>query len=229
MRLGFGRFIFDSGMRELLMDGQPAHLSPKAFDVLQLLLERRPNVVEKQEIYSAIWPDTFVGDATLNVTIAEIRRVLDDDSRAPTYIRTAHRVGYAFSFERVVDLMAQPHRAASFNRCWLTLADRTLPLEDGENIVGRDPRCTVWLDESGVSRRHARIVVIGSSATVEDLGSKNGTTIGEKPVTTPALLRDGDRLMFGSVTGVYRSSAAGMSTETRSRNTYRENMASADR
>jgi DNA-binding winged helix-turn-helix (wHTH) protein len=214
MRLGFGQFIFDSGMRELLVDGQPAHLSPKAFDVLQLLLERRPNVVEKEEIYSAIWPDTFVGDATLNVTIAEIRRVLDDDSRAPTYIRTAHRVGYAFSFERVVDLTAQPGRAASFNRCWLALGDRTLPLEDGENIVGRDPRCTVWLDESGVSRRHARIVVIGSSATVEDLGSKNGTFVRNRKVGEPRQLVDGDVIRLGSTAVRFRMWSEAQPPET---------------
>jgi DNA-binding winged helix-turn-helix (wHTH) protein len=214
MRLGFGRFIFDSGMRELLVDGQPAHLSPKAFDVLQLLLERRPNVVEKQEIYSAIWPDTFVGDATLNVTIAEIRRVLDDDSRAPTYIRTAHRVGYAFSFERAVDLAAQPNRAAAFNRCWLALGDRTLPLENGENIIGRDPRCTVWLDESGVSRRHARIVVIGSSATVEDLGSKNGTFVRNRKVGEPRQLVDGDVIRLGSTAVRFRMWSEAQPLET---------------
>src|SRR6266545_3345467 len=114
MRVAFGRFAFDSGMRELLADGQSAHLSPKAFDVLKMLLERRPNVVAKQEISKAIWPNTFVGDAALNVVVAEIRRVLNDDPRTPKYIRTVHRVGYAFSFEPVVDMTepAQPDRQA---------------------------------------------------------------------------------------------------------------------
>jgi DNA-binding winged helix-turn-helix (wHTH) protein len=214
MRVGFGRFIFDSGMRALLVDGQPAHLSPKAFDVLQMLLERRPNVVEKQAIYSAIWPNTFVGDATLNVTIAEIRRVLDDDSRAPKYIRTAHRVGYAFAFERVVDLAAQPNRASSFSRCWLALNDRTFPLADGENVVGRDPRCTVWLDESGVSRRHARITVTGRSATLEDLGSKNGTFIRNRRVAEPRDLVDGDVIRLGSTAVRFRMWSEAQPPET---------------
>src|SRR5438876_532807 len=101
MRVAFGGFMFDSGMRELLADGQPAHLSPKAFDALKMLLERRPNAVDKQEMYKAIWPDTFVGDAALNVVVADTRRVLVVDPRTPTYIRTVHRVGYAFSFETV--------------------------------------------------------------------------------------------------------------------------------
>jgi DNA-binding winged helix-turn-helix (wHTH) protein len=204
MRVGFGRFIFDSGMRELLVEGRSTHLSPKAFDVLQLLLEHRPNVVGKQEIYSAIWPNTFVVDATLNVVIADIRHALGDDPKSPRYIRTAHRVGYAFVCEPVVDLAAAPVRAAPFIRCWLALNKRTFPLAGGESIVGRDPRCTVWLDESGVSRRHARIVVAGSSVTIEDLGSKNGTFIGKRRVDHPQELADGDVIRLGSTAVRFR-------------------------
>src|SRR5438552_6924534 len=153
MRVAFGGFMFDSGMRELLADGQPAHLSPKAFDVLKLLLERRPNVVDKQEIYGAIWPNTFVGDAALNVVVAEIRRVLGDDSKTPKYIRTVHRIGYAFSFEPVVEVTtAAPTKGpAASPRCWLAVNERTFPLADGENDVGPDLQSTVWLGESGVA------------------------------------------------------------------------------
>jgi DNA-binding winged helix-turn-helix (wHTH) protein len=214
MRIQFGRFLFDSGMRELLVEGRPAHLSPKAFDLFQLLLERRPNVVEKEEIYRAIWPDTFVGDATLNVAIAEIRRALDDDSRAPKYIRTVHRVGYAFSFDRVVDLAAPAGRPASFSRCWLVLNERTFPLADGENIIGRDPRCTVWVDESGISRRHARIFVTSSSATIEDLDSKNGTFIRNRKVDAPRPMTDGDLIRLGSTKLKFRMWSEAQPPET---------------
>jgi len=216
MRVAFGGFMFDSGMRELLADGQPVHLSPKAFDVLKMLLERRPNVVDKQEIYTAIWPDTFVGDAALNVVVAEIRRVLDDDPRTPTYIRTVHRVGYAFSFEAVVDMAgpAPPSRPATSHRSWLALGERTFPLTEGENIVGRDPQCTVWLDESGVSRRHASIVVTGGSATLEDLDSKNGTFIRSRRVDEPRELVDGDLIRFGSTTARFRMWSEGQPPET---------------
>ena len=216
MRVAFGRFAFDSGMRELLADGQPAHLSPKAFDVLKMLLERRPNVVDKQEIYRAIWPNTFVGDAALNVVVAEIRRVLDDDPRTPRYIRTVHRVGYAFSFEPVVDMTgpAQPKLPAAPHRSWLAINERTFPLTDGENIVGRDPQCTVWLDESGVSRRHAMIVVTGGSATLEDLDSKNGTFLRSRRVNAPRALVDGDLIRFGSTTARFRMWSEGQPPET---------------
>jgi DNA-binding winged helix-turn-helix (wHTH) protein len=216
MIVAFGRFRFDSGMRELLAGAEPAHLSPKAFDVLKLLLERRPNVVDKPEIYRAVWPDTFVGDATLNVVIAEIRRALGDDSRTPQYIRTVHRVGYAFAFEPVVDLAgtARPDRPSPLRRCWLSVNDRTFHLTEGENIVGRDPQCTVWLDESGVSRRHARIVVAGASATLEDLNSKNGTFVRGRGVKQPRELADGDVIQFGSTEARFTMWSEGQAPET---------------
>jgi len=202
MKVSFGRFIFDAGVRELLAGSRPLHLSPKAFEVLRLLIERRPNVVEKQEIYRAVWPNTFVGDATLNVVVAEIRRALGDDPKAPHYVRTAHRIGYAFSFEPVseLDRLSQRTHALPVQGCWLSLGDRVFPLSQGENIVGRDPGCAVWLDESGVSRRHARIMVTGNSATIEDLDSTNGTFVRNLMVSGPHELADGDSIRFGSTT-----------------------------
>ena len=68
--------------------------------------------------------------------------------------------------------------------------------------------------DTNVSRNHARIVVDGNCVRLCDLGSKNGTTVNDQPATADVVLRDGDRVGFGSIVGVYRSSAAGMSTET---------------
>jgi pSer/pThr/pTyr-binding forkhead associated (FHA) protein len=94
------------------------------------------------------------------------------------------------------------------------LHGRRAPLEEGENLIGRSPACQVCLDAAGVSRTHARIVVDGNCVRLGDLGSKNGTTVNDQPATAEVVLRDGDRIGFGSSVGVYRSSAAGMSTET---------------
>ena len=58
MKVAFGPFTFDAGTRQLLRDGRELHLSPKAFDLLLLLLERRPAVVSKAEVLARIWPDT---------------------------------------------------------------------------------------------------------------------------------------------------------------------------
>jgi pSer/pThr/pTyr-binding forkhead associated (FHA) protein len=72
----------------------------------------------------------------------------------------------------------------------------------------------VLLDVSGVSRRHAQIVVAERDAALEDLGSKNGTRVGERLVTGKVVLHDGDRILAGPVLIVYHASASGISTDT---------------
>jgi DNA-binding winged helix-turn-helix (wHTH) protein len=204
MRVSLGRFTFDSETRELLDGSQRVHLSPKAFDVLHFLLERRPKVVSKMELHDRVWAGAFVGDANLTVVIAEIRQALGDDSREGRLIRTVHRVGYAFAGD-AVELDSTPAAGRSFSRSWLSWKDKTFPLTEGDNIVGRDPRSSVWVDVSGVSRRHARIAVAGAQVTIEDLASSNGTFVGGKALTARQRLVDGDVLEIGSATLTFRS------------------------
>jgi DNA-binding winged helix-turn-helix (wHTH) protein len=204
MRVAIGRFIFDSDTRELLDGGRRVHVSPKAFDLLQVLLERRPKVVSKDELHERVWAGAFVGDANLSVTVAEVRQVLGDDSKEPKLIRTVHRVGYAFSGP-VLDVATPASPAGSaYSRSWLRWNDRNVQLTDGENVVGRDPRCSIWIDASGVSRRHARILVAGDRVTIEDLGSRNGTFVGRRKVGSPRQLSDGDTIELGSATITFR-------------------------
>lgn len=205
MRLAFGPFTFDSGTRELREGGTAVHLSPKAFDLLQLLLEQRPEVVRKADVHQRIWPGTFVHDANLNVVVAEIRRVLGDDHKRPRFVRTVHRVGYAFCGTAVESRPSTaPAGSGSSCHCWLAWNDRTFPLVSGENIVGRDPRCAVWLDVPGVSRRHARISVSGETATLEDLGSSNGTFVRSRKLASACTLVDRDRVDLGPETLEFR-------------------------
>jgi pSer/pThr/pTyr-binding forkhead associated (FHA) protein len=97
---------------------------------------------------------------------------------------------------------------------WLVWRARRVSLVDGENVIGRDPDSRMWLDYSTVSRRHAQIIVSDAGALLEDLGSKNGTRVGDMPVTRPILLHDGDRIGFGRMFVIYRESAAGLATVT---------------
>jgi len=198
VRAEFGLFTLDSEARQLRRGQADLHLSPKAFDLLCLLVEHRPKVLDKADLHARIWPDTHVVDGSLNVLITEIRRALGDDARDPKFIRTAHGVGYAFCGETAA-AGAAPRRAAM--RCWLSQADKTFRLTEGENIVGRDPECSVWLDSTSVSRRHARILVDSRAGRIslDDLGSKNGTLRRGEPVEAPVGLSDGDALTFGSV------------------------------
>ena len=62
----------------LLATGEPVHLTPKAFDLLSLLVEAAPRVVPKREIHERLWRGGVVTDATLVGLVKEIRRALDD-------------------------------------------------------------------------------------------------------------------------------------------------------
>jgi TolB-like protein/DNA-binding winged helix-turn-helix (wHTH) protein len=88
---------FDAGQRQLIDDsGKVLHLTPKAFDLLAVLIESAPRVVEKADLHRRLWPDTFVSDATLSGLVKELRRVLGDRDRTAALVRTSHGVGYAF-------------------------------------------------------------------------------------------------------------------------------------
>lgn len=203
MKVAFGPFTLDSDTRQLLKHDGAVHLSPKAFDLLELLLERRPAVLTKAEAQDRLWPDTFVEDANLSVLVADIRRALDDDPKDSKFIRTVHGRGYAFSGP--VDHRPGP-TAASEPRWWLAWGDHIRPLSPGENVVGRDPGCAVWIDARGVSRRHARILVAqDGAALLEDLASTNGTFVGEQRLTGPHRLTDGDVVGLGPESVTYRA------------------------
>jgi DNA-binding winged helix-turn-helix (wHTH) protein len=199
VRTRFGPFVVDSRTRQLWRDEHEIHLSPKAFDVLCALLDKRPQVVDKSELVKRIWPDTFVLDANLNVLIGEVRKALGDTPQQPQFIRTVHGVGYAFHAPAVsIDSASTTSHPP---RWWLLWRDRTFALSEGANLIGRDPECAIWLDESGVSRRHACVHIDAASgrATVEDLNSTNGTFVGTKFVNGKHVLSDGDVIDLGSV------------------------------
>jgi DNA-binding winged helix-turn-helix (wHTH) protein len=217
VKVQFAEFTLDRGTRQLLHRGKgEIRLSPKAFDLLTALIEQRPRVLDKADLHGRIWPDTHVVDANLNVLIAEIRRALDDTPREAKFIRTVHAIGYAFCGE-AADLTDRPSsRKPTPARFWLVWNDRAIVLEEGDNTVGRDPECTVWLDASGVSRRHAIIrVVRGEEAVLlQDLGSKNGTLIQSSPITETVRLTDGVVIQVGSVQLTLRIWSEGKSSET---------------
>ncbi|MGH9173493.1 MAG: FHA domain-containing protein [Vicinamibacterales bacterium] len=205
IRAQFDRFTIDSESRQLVGDGIAIHLSPKAFDLLCLLITARPNAVAKDELHAHIWPGIFVVDANLSVLVAEIRRALGDAAHVPKFIRTVHRHGYAFCAE-ATDLRPgiAGRTGESAPKAWLVWRERVLLLAEGENVIGRDPGCSVWLDVPGVSRRHARVVVSGDVVVVEDLGSKNGTFVADTPVLGPRPLHDGEMLQIGPVEVQFR-------------------------
>jgi DNA-binding winged helix-turn-helix (wHTH) protein len=212
-RLAFGEFVLDPDLRQLRGPSGDLHLSPKAFDLLVLLVTNRSRVLSKNELQERLWPNTFVVETNLASLIAEIREALNDDAKQPRFVRTAHRVGYAFC-GTVTDAIPASSTAIATLRCWLLKEGRRIPLQSGENILGREMDGTINLDSPSVSRRHARIHVAGDAATLEDLGSKNGTYLRGEKVSVPMRLHDGDELRVGSVRLRFRQQSGARSTMT---------------
>ncbi len=203
----FGEFLLDSDARQLSRAGRDIRLSPKAFDLLCTLLVRRPDVLSKNDLLATIWPDTFVVEANLNVVVGEIRKALGDDRQSPRFIRTVHGLGYSFCGQaaEVKDGDSAADATRTGSRCWLSLKDRSFALAAGDNIIGRDPRSTVWLDDESVSRRHAMINVDDAVARVQDLDSTNGTFLNRTPLTSATALQDGDIVRVGSLKLTFRT------------------------
>jgi DNA-binding winged helix-turn-helix (wHTH) protein len=216
MRVRFGPFTLDSGARALLKEGAAVHLSPKAFDVLEILAARRPNVVSKDVLLAEIWPGKVVEEANLAMVVGEIRKALGDDSKSPAIVVTVARHGYRFAAElQDLDAAEPASRDDTYPRWWLTWNDKALPLREGENLVGRHPASRIWLNAASVSRAHARIVVSPDGASIEDRGSRNGTFVDGRKVTGLHPLVDGSEVTFGSERVTFRqwSDAEALGTE----------------
>jgi DNA-binding winged helix-turn-helix (wHTH) protein len=95
----FGDFELDQERRQLLRARELVPLEPKAYELLSLLLERRPRALSRAQIRDVIWPGTYVSESTLAVVVNGIRHALEDDARHPRFIRTVHGFGYAFCGE----------------------------------------------------------------------------------------------------------------------------------
>jgi DNA-binding winged helix-turn-helix (wHTH) protein len=213
-RLSFGAFTLDVDSRQLHRgtDAQAVHLSQKGFELLRILIEARPRAIAKRELHERLWPDTFVSEATLSSLVAEVREALGERGRQTQFIRTLHGYGYSFAAD------AAPSAAgvgAISN--WVVCEGREIALADGEHILGRDTDVTVELRSPAVSRHHARIVIHGASATLEDLRSKNGTMVGVKAATAPVPLVDGDEIRIGGFVLTYRTVSAKGSTKSAAR------------
>jgi DNA-binding winged helix-turn-helix (wHTH) protein len=211
MRVRFGDCVFDSEMRQLQRGTTAIDLPPKTLLLLETLLEQRPRPVSKQALQDRLWPDAFVAESNLARLVAELRQAVGDEGREARLIRTVHRFGYAFAGE--VELLS-PARPAPASFGWIRWRDRDYPLAEGDNLLGRGEDCLVALPSGKVSRRHARIRVTQDEAVLEDLGSKNGTYVGDRRVEGPTTLADGDEIRIGTVVLAFHARPAAGSTET---------------
>jgi DNA-binding winged helix-turn-helix (wHTH) protein len=212
MRVAFGDCVFDPDTREVFRSGEPVSLSPKAFRLLEILIGERPRALSKEKLHEVLWPGVFVADANLVNLVADLRAALGDDAKNPSLVRTVPRFGYAFLHEvREAGPEKDGRRRSIFKLLW---QDREIALAEGENGLGRDEESVAWIDVYSVSRHHARIVVAGEEATLEDLGSKNGTFVRGRRIRGPVPIEDGDTIRIGTVSLVLRRFISGRSTQT---------------
>jgi DNA-binding winged helix-turn-helix (wHTH) protein len=212
VRARFGAFVLDSASRQLLREGRDLSLSPKALDLLILLVDNRPRALPKGELHERLWPDTFVVDANLSNLVAELRAALGDNAREPRFVRTVHRHGYAFAAEVEDEEGTVPGgRLAS---CSLEWQGGRVALGPGAHLIGREAGVDARIIDPSVSRHHARLRIVGSRATLEDLGSKNGTSVNDLPIGGVTQLADGDQILVGSIRLTFRMLRREPSTRT---------------
>ena len=204
MVVEFGEYAVDFESRQLLRGEEAVHVGPKALELLELLLKSRPRALSKSQLRNQLWPRTFASESNLTSLVNELRAALEDGARQPRYVRTVYGFGYAFSGEAVDVRQAGGPGSARGARFRLFLESREIALHEGENLLGRMDEGVAWLESPTVSRRHARIFVSAVGATIEDLGSKNGTYLGGERISSPRPLADGDEILLGQVHATFR-------------------------
>jgi DNA-binding winged helix-turn-helix (wHTH) protein len=213
MGQAFGECVFDRDRRELVRAGSTIPCGPKLLALLELLLDVAPRAVTKAEIHQAIWRGTFVTDATLTSLVADLRAAIGDDAKTPRLVRTIHGYGYAF-IGAIAQATSPPSMPVPLAVCRIVAGEREIALADGPHIIGRSPEATVCVDDSGVSRQHARIVVDGRGATLEDLESKNGTILDGQRIQRPTPLVNGSIIVVGATALRFRLLTSATTTET---------------
>src|SRR5580704_9616278 len=106
----FGPFRIDPAERLLLRSHESIPLTAKAFDTLLLLVQRTGHLVEKSELISAVWTDSFVEEGNLTVVICTLRKALGDDNGERKYIQTVAKRGYRFVGEVREIVESEPQR-----------------------------------------------------------------------------------------------------------------------
>ncbi len=95
----FGDFLLNAKEKVLLRNGKPLSITPKAFQLLHLLVENHGHLIEREELLNKVWADSFVEEGNLTFTIRLLRKALDDSTKNPRFIETVSKRGYRFIAE----------------------------------------------------------------------------------------------------------------------------------
>src|ERR1039457_7445963 len=205
-RVSIGAFAFDAERRQLIGGVGAVALSSKEFELLSLLVARRPCAVSKDEIQDALGPRTIVAETGLTTLVKELRTKLGQAGRGGP-IRTVHGFGYALEEDGAATAQVPTPR--------LLRGTAEIRLASPELILGREPGLPGTIDDASVSRRHAHLRWDGTAVVLTDLGSKNGTFVKGVRVSEPVALEDRDDTRLGLVSLVYRAPRAARDTNTK--------------
>jgi DNA-binding winged helix-turn-helix (wHTH) protein len=193
-RFTFDRFCLDSDQKLLSRGDEPVRLTPRAFRLLEFLVRQRPRAVSKRELLDYVWSGDIVEESNLKTLVLEIRTALEERGVRRDAIRTAYGFGYAFAADVQEEKQGVPQTLVS-----LRWADGTVRLSSGVHAIGRAPGCAVVIEAPSVSREHASLLVTRRELRLTDLGSKNGTFVGDTRIAVPADLFDRCRIRIGEV------------------------------
>jgi DNA-binding winged helix-turn-helix (wHTH) protein len=191
-------------------EDQEIALTPKVRDLLQLFLENPGRLLRHDDITARVWPDVAVTDDSIRFQILELRKALGAEGEG--FVRTVPREGYRW--DAPIQRVKTPALGTKQAALRLVLDNREVELDEGENVIGRGHDSVLWIDHTAVSRHHARILVNGDTAMLEDLGSKNGTLLGGEPISGRVVLHDGDEIRIGPAHMTFRSYSRVGPTET---------------
>jgi DNA-binding winged helix-turn-helix (wHTH) protein len=198
-RFRFGEFELDVAAFTLRREGTPVRLEKIPMEVLVLLVEHAGTLVARDSIHAALWgSDVFLDrDAAINTAMRKIRKALGEDADRPGFVETVVGKGYRFVGPIVRETIDAERQVASYR---LTRGTHAFALQNGDNLIGRDPDVHVFLDHPSVSRRHARISITAGRVALEDLNSRNGTCVNGRAITSPTELHDGTIIGVGPIT-----------------------------
>jgi DNA-binding winged helix-turn-helix (wHTH) protein len=192
-----GGWLVEPMLNQISRDDRVVRLRPRAVDVLMCLAAAAGKLASKRDLIDTVWQTEFVSDHALTQVIAELRAALEDDARNPSYIENVPRRGYRLvaSVTPVASSVPAAREPSVPFRLQGEGGDHSL--KQGSNLIGRTADADIRIDRTAVSRAHARIIVTGTTATIEDLGSKNGTYLNGARLEQPAVLANGDDIWIG--------------------------------
>jgi len=209
-----GSWMVEPTLDRISHDGRDVRLRPRAMDVLTVLAFAAGKLVSKRDLIDEVWRTEFVSDHALTQVIAELRAALGDDAGNPSFIENIPRRGYRLVAPVMPVAVSSVSPDGATMPFKLITDDGNHALKQGSTVIGRTGDADICIDKTEVSRCHAMITVQGTTAIIEDLGSKNGTFVNGHQVAGPTPLTNGDEIWIGRSVARMRFLIEGEPTKT---------------